>query len=328
MSTVIAKNVQIGTSGTATDNFTIFQPATPDGTLRIGNGNTGITTSQVAVTSAGNVGIGTASPSFKLDVSGTGRFTGLTQFDNAINLKTATLNYVYFDDALAFSRNGTGERMRIDTSGNVGIGTSSPGNKLEVNGSFYQYNAYATLGNFNAGTSGTSPASNAALAVSNNITNGQAETDIWNTMDASTYANTGILFTQRLTSSTRRDLMFLHNNGNLQFNSGYGSVATAYGCRAWINFNGIGTPAIRGSGNFSSITDNGTGDYTLNFTTSLPDTNYCPVVGGDFSQGATRDNGMYLPTNFTFATSSLRISVTNYAGAYTDIDTVLVSIFR
>ena len=126
MSTVIAKNVQIGTSGTATDNFTIFQPATPDGTLRIGNGNTGITTSQVALTSAGNVGIGTASPSFKLDVSGTGRFTGLTQFDNAINLKTATLNYVYFDDALAFSRNGTGERMRIDTSGNVGIGTSSP----------------------------------------------------------------------------------------------------------------------------------------------------------------------------------------------------------
>jgi hypothetical protein len=117
-------------------------------------------------------------------------------------------------------------------------------------------------------------------------------------------------------------------SSDLSFNSGYGSAAVAYGCRAWVNFNGTGTPAIRGSGNFSSITDNGTGDYTLNFTTSLPDTNYCPVVGGDFSQGATRDNGIYLPSNFTFATSSLRISVTSYNGVYTDIDTVIISIFR
>jgi hypothetical protein len=66
-------------------------------------------------------------------------------------------------------------------------------------------------------------------------------------------------------------------SGNLQFNSGYGSVATAYGCRAWVNFDGTGTPAIRASGNVSSITDNGTGDYTLNFTTAMPDANYSTV---------------------------------------------------
>jgi hypothetical protein len=46
-------------------------------------------------------------------------------------------------------------------------------------------------------------------------------------------------------------------NGDFSFNSGYGSVATAYGCRAWVNFNGQGTVAIRGSGNVTSITDNG-----------------------------------------------------------------------
>ena len=64
------------------------------------------------------------------------------------------------------------------------------------------------------------------------------------------------------------------SSGNLSFNSGYGSVATAYGCRAWVNFNGTGTVAINGSGNVSSITDNGTGDYTVNFTTNMPNTSY------------------------------------------------------
>ena len=64
------------------------------------------------------------------------------------------------------------------------------------------------------------------------------------------------------------------SSGNFKFNSGYGSVATAYGCRAWVNFNGTGTVAIRDSGNVSSITDNGAGDYTINFTNALPDANY------------------------------------------------------
>jgi len=61
---------------------------------------------------------------------------------------------------------------------------------------------------------------------------------------------------------------------NLQFDSGYGSTATAYGCRAWVNFNGTGTVAIRDSGNVSSITDSGTGDYNINFATAMPDANY------------------------------------------------------
>ena len=51
-------------------------------------------------------------------------------------------------------------------------------------------------------------------------------------------------------------------------------TAPLYMCRAWVNFNGTGTVAIRASGNVSSITDNGTGDYTVNFTTAMPDANY------------------------------------------------------
>jgi hypothetical protein len=67
MSTIISKQMQIGTSGTATDNFTIRQPATPDGTVRIANGNSGTTTDLVTVTSAGNVGIGKTNPQALLD---------------------------------------------------------------------------------------------------------------------------------------------------------------------------------------------------------------------------------------------------------------------
>jgi hypothetical protein len=48
--------------------------------------------------------------------------------------------------------------------------------------------------------------------------------------------------------------------------------------RAWVNFNGTGTVSIRASKNVSSITDNGVGDYTVNFTTAMPDTSYSAVV--------------------------------------------------
>jgi hypothetical protein len=56
--------------------------------------------------------------------------------------------------------------------------------------------------------------------------------------------------------------------------------APIYAARAWVNFNGTGTVAIRASGNVSSITDNGTGNYTVNFTTAMPDANYSLVQGG------------------------------------------------
>jgi hypothetical protein len=56
-------------------------------------------------------------------------------------------------------------------------------------------------------------------------------------------------------------------------------TAPIYACRAWVNFNGTGTVAIRASGNVSSITDGGVGNYTVNFTTAMPDTNYSIVTG-------------------------------------------------
>lgn len=62
--------------------------------------------------------------------------------------------------------------------------------------------------------------------------------------------------------------------------------APVYACRAWVNFNGTGAVAIRASGNVSSITDNGTGDYTVNFTTAMPDTYYNETFGSNIANSA------------------------------------------
>ncbi len=88
--------------------------------------------------------------------------------------------------------------------------------------------------------------------------------------------------------------------GDLQFNSGYGSVATAYGCRAWVNFDGTGTPAIRASGNVSSITDLGTGFYRINFTNALVDANYA-LVG---TSRLTSENGVGIVVDLGDSTRS------------------------
>ena len=79
--------------------------------------------------------------------------------------------------------------------------------------------------------------------------------------------------------------------------------APVFACRAWVNFNGTGTVAIRASGNVSSITDNSVGDYTVNFTTALPDNKYSTVAtstpsynGTNWSTGSLATSGVYSTT--------------------------------
>jgi hypothetical protein len=73
-----------------------------------------------------------------------------------------------------------------------------------------------------------------------------------------------------------------------------------YKCRAWVNFNGTGTVAIRASGNVSSITDNGAGNYTVNFTTAMPDADYAPIANAKLS--LTADRSYTQCTNLTVTT--------------------------
>jgi hypothetical protein len=117
------------------------------------------------------------------------------------------------------------------------------------------------------------------------------------------------------------------SSGNFKFNSGYGSVETAYGCRAWVNFNGTGTPAIRESGNVTSITDNGTGNYTINFTTAMPDVNYCPVFGdeGGLDTHRYQSSGTKTTSAFTVLTAQQATNGNISAG---DFGTIQLAIFR
>ena len=97
--------------------------------------------------------------------------------------------------------------------------------------------------------------------------------------------------------------------------------------KAWVNFNGTGTVAIRASYNVSSITDNGTGDYTVNFTTAMTDANYATVATP--SSNASDSSLANIRSATTTPTASLvRIGCTSGSGTFIDPTFVNVSIFR
>jgi hypothetical protein len=120
------------------------------------------------------------------------------------------------------------------------------------------------------------------------------------------------------------------SSGNFKFNSGYGSVATAYGCRAWVNFDGTtntgGFCTIRGSGNVTSVADNGTGNYTVNFTNNMPDVNYA-AIGSGFRAALGAAEAAESFTNFLVGSVNA-LFATGSSGAAFDTNAYSVAIFR
>lgn len=111
------------------------------------------------------------------------------------------------------------------------------------------------------------------------------------TLPAVTDTVAGIAATQTLTNKTLTSPTLTTPNINSAQVDTVSGTAPLYFCRAWVNFNGTGTVAIRASGNVSSITDNGIGYYTVNFTTAMPDANY-DVVGASCTNIGVRQSGM------------------------------------
>ena len=99
--------------------------------------------------------------------------------------------------------------------------------------------------------------------------------------------------------------------------------APIYACRAWVNFNGTGTVAIRASGNVSSITDNGVGNYTVNFTTAMVDTNY--AVAGTVQ---STDNTSRTVCVISYNTTLIQVRTIAGPGTVEDMPTVNIAILR
>jgi len=101
-----------------------------------------------------------------------------------------------------------------------------------------------------------------------------------------------------------------------------------YAARAWVNFNGTGTVAIRAAVNVSSITDNGTGNYTINFTTAMPDVNYATVVVGDQGDGGGTNQTTQLFDGGVYSTTQVQVFGQSSNGTNTDSTIVCAIVFR
>jgi hypothetical protein len=217
------------------------------------------------------------------------------------------------------------EVMRVDTSARVGIGSTSPTQKLSIQGANF------VSSSFNGQSIGDTSAERIRIGYKDGtpdtgLVPAQIVTNTASLQFASRDSASGII--TFATGSGIPERMRLDASGNLLFNSGYGSVATAYGCRAWVNFNGIGTVAIRASANVSSITDNATGDYLVNMTTAMPDGNYSAVVSGaEDANGslAARNN---MTSAAAFSSSVVRVGAVDISNVAADLGFMMVAVFR
>lgn len=225
-----------------------------------------------------------------------------------------------------------GTNMNVVDTTNLPITGGTISGNLAVAGTFGATGA-ATLSNTLAVTGATTLTGNLT------IRSGTSERNILiGSSGAYIYGNSTVVGIWSPTSSSGVGLdvasgqFYMNKNASvgtdLYFNSGYGSAAKAYGCRAWVNFNGTGTVAIRGSGNVSSITDLGTGQYQVNFASGMPDGNYNVVAATVY-----QDNITYYPaliaTPANYTTGNFKVAtIDNNVDNYSDAAIVNLSVYR
>lgn len=107
--------------------------------------------------------------------------------------------------------------------------------------------------------------------------------------------------------------------------------APMFGARAWVTFNGTGSigasQTILSSGNVSTVLKNSDGNYTITFSTAMPDTNYCTLVTGR-GNGAGAAIGMIAETSPIYTTSQVRVRFINTAADPRNVDIGCVVIHR
>jgi hypothetical protein len=249
-------------------------------------------------------------------------------------------------DTLAFVEGGV-EALRIDSSGRVGIGSSSPGGLLEVKSADQNPNIFRLYNAYNAGASSwgvdfyrnTDSGDNLSVAEIKAVRAGGNTSEL----KFGTSSTPGTVIERfRIGSAGQLGIGgATYGTSGQVLTSGGASAAPSWQdtgggagtLKAWVNFNGTGTVAIRGSGNVSSITDNGTGDYTVNFTTAMADVNYS--LSANSSNGAQGTNDEYTGISAygtdSYLAGSVRIGCVRWrydVQVMFDVPIVSVAIFR
>ena len=279
---------------------------------------------------------------------------------------------------LQLATNGSTTALTINTSQNVGIGTASPSNLLHA----YRNNT------------GQDAQVQIEQAGSGSPTLGFLETGVYAWLIGQYGSDNSFRIAASGADLNTSPRLVIDTSGNLLFNSGYGSAAVAYGCRAWVNFDGTAASnltgtytrtspsttltvtatahglivgnsvnldfttgtgldgiytvvtvanantftvttvastttsgnvtllrnTIRGSGNVSSITDNGTGDYTVNLTVAMPDINYAVSMSG--GGGSTGQEGLF---GIVAAPTTSAVRFESYTDSGTLVDRAYIS---
>jgi hypothetical protein len=260
-----------------------------------------------------NVGIGTSSPATKLNIVDASATVNVQLESGSVIgqfFSSTPAGGVFLGSSSAHPlvfRTDTTERMRIDSSGNVGIGTISPGTKLNVV------------------TAGADVEIRATTTTSGDVRVGfDASGAFYNWIQTDRSSGT-MRFATANTEQAR-----ITTAGLFQFNSGFGSVSTVYGCRAWANFDGTLSSPItpRASGNIGSITKSATGIYQVNFTNNMPDANYSVSAIGSRNTTATTNNVATQVVDGTLSVSSFQVfNERSNDGAQVDAN-MCVAVFR
>lgn len=214
-------------------------------------------------------------------------------------------------------------------NGRLGLGTSSPQTTLHVSGTSYLNGNVGVKTNspsVDFQVAGTSLATTAAFGDAN-FSAYVASTNAYISFSSGNYMEYQRSSNRLIQYINNTPVFLVNSSGDLQMNSGYGSIATAYGCRAWVNFNGSGAATVRASANITSVFYHGTGDYTVNFANAMPDANYMVAL-------STNENGaapvfLALKNGVAPTTTSVRLGA-RYGTSWSpqDVSYGMVSIFR
>ena len=311
----------------------------------------GSKTQQMTITGDGNVGIGSSIPGDKLEVDGiinikrlnqlsvlSTTATGVANFEFGFNKSGSTTRGMPNDTAFINMRQGypiiiatqETERMRIHSGGQLSLATSD-----------------ATHG-FNVGQSGTDfrgrfqGNNQYRLALQNGTSN-----LVWlgsGGADNFRVSNSSGSTLMELTSSGQVVAASFSGNGSALTNisgtvTNTGGSPAYYGARAFANMVGDGAVSIRNSQNVSSITDEGTGKYRVNFSTAMPDANFTCVSQGSWTNANTNDHHPFVVAvrgrqedshnpSWVRMSSGTPYQPGLHSGVQYDADTVEVAIFR